>query len=128
MLRRPMPKYSLSRGPFLSIAVNEPISCDEIIAIIREHYPTLGNLSVLWDFSAIDVGYLTSKDFEQIVAAASAVTPRGCTRKLAYVVADQRSYSVAWKYINAAFSARLPAEYAVFTTANRAVEWLQQAH
>ena len=123
-----MPKYSLSRGPFLSISVTEPISCDEIIAIIREHYPTLGDFSVLWDFSSIDVGYLTGKDFEQIVAAANAVMPRGVTRKIAYVVADQRSYSVAWKYINAAFSARLPAEYAVFTHSKRAIEWLQQSH
>lgn len=121
-----MSKYTVTPGPFLTITVTEVISRDEIIAIIRQHYPTLASMSVLWDFSATDVSHLTGQDFEQIAAAAATVLSRGPARKTAYVVADQRSYSTAWKYINAAFAARLPAEYAVFTSSKRASEWLQQ--
>jgi hypothetical protein len=98
----------------------------EIIAAIREHYPTFAGRCTLWDFSGSDVTKLTQADFTQIATAAAAVLPRGATRKTAYVVSDQASYVAACKYLNAAISARLPAEYAVFTSVRPARDWLKE--
>jgi len=101
------------------------MTCEEILEGIRAHYPTFNGRRTLWDFSQADVTKLSQADFSRIAAAASAVLPRAMTRKTAYVVSDQASYVAACKYLNEAISARLPAEYAVFTSLRSARDWLQ---
>jgi hypothetical protein len=120
-----MPNATVSRdAKILTIAVDGASSCDDIIALIRENYPTLETRSILWDFSRGDVSQLTAADFAAIAAVVGSVLPRDTPRKTAYLVADQKAYLVACKYMLQASSVRLPSEYAVFIAASRAREWL----
>jgi hypothetical protein len=120
-----MPEATISRdAKILTIAVEGVTSRDDIIALIRENYPTLERRSTLWDFSRSDVTQLTAADFAAIAAVVGSVLPRDTPRKTAYLVADQKAYLIACKYMLQASSVRLPSEYAVFTTKARAQDWL----
>lgn len=108
----------------MTIASAGPVSRDGIIEIIRAHYPGFRGHAILWDFSRGDVSQLTKEDLELIAVTARSALPTGITRKTAYVVSDMRAFAMACKYLNEAVSARVPAEYAVFTSEPNARKWL----
>lgn len=120
-----MSTFVISREPaVLNITVSGPATSKEIIAVIEREYPLLDGRSTLWDFTGSSVDHLTREDLEAIAAWTKNVATTGDFRKTAYVVADHATYVKACKYLNAAFSVGLPAEYAVFTSAAAAREWL----
>ncbi len=96
-----------------------------ISALVQQHYPNLGERSILWDFSGADVSQINREDLDAIAAGARQVLSPGVSRKIGYVVSDSGAYVKACKYFNAAVAAGLPAEYAVFTTRAAAEQWLK---
>src|SRR4051812_22125637 len=99
----------------LTIAAEGDLSTGEVVATISEHYPSLGDRSILWELTRADMRSLTKDGFAQIAAAARHSHPMSGSRKTAFAVADTATYLKMCKYCNDAMSAHVAVEYHIFT-------------
>lgn len=123
-----MPAVHVSRDKhIMTVAVEGVLSTEQVLEIIKEHYPSLGNRCILWDLTRADVGSLTKEGFVRIAAAARQFHPQSGAQKTAFAVADAASYVKICKYLNNATSARVAVEYNVFTGYPAAKQWLEKS-
>lgn len=106
------------------IVVRGALAVQDIVQIVRDEFPRLPTGLVLCDLSASDITAITPEDFLTIAAATRMVTPENTSRKTAYVAGTGATYAKLCRYLNVASLARVPVEYAVFTTADEATRWL----
>ena len=113
-------------GRIMTIASDGICSADDMVQSINEYYPSSGDRFILWDLTRADISSLTEEGFARIALAALKTLPPREGRKTAIAVANRSGYLIMSKYINQAVSARLPAEYSVFTNFNAAKQWLEK--
>lgn len=110
----------------MTIASDGICSADDMVKSINEYYPSSGDRFILWDLMRADVSSLTEEGFVRIASAALKTLPPRESRKTAIAVANRASYLIMSKYLNKAISARVPAEYSVFTNFDAAKQWLEK--
>ena len=110
----------------MTIASDGICSADDMVKSINEYYPSSGDRFILWDLMRADISSLTEEGFERIASAARKALPPRESRKTAIAVANRSSYLIMSKYLNKAISARVPAEYSVFTNLDAAKQWLEK--
>jgi hypothetical protein len=108
----------------MTIASDGICTADDMVQSINEYYPSSGDRFILWDLMRADLSSLTEEGFARIALAALKTLPPRESRKTAIAVANRSGYITMSKYINEAVSARLPAEYSVFTNFGAAKQWL----
>jgi hypothetical protein len=113
-------------GRIMTIASDGICSADDMVQGINEYYPSSGDRFILWDLMRADISSLTDEGFARIALAALKTLPPREGRKTAIAVGNRSSYLIMTKYINQAVSARLPAEYSVFTNFGAAKQWLEK--
>ncbi|HEV8073534.1 MAG TPA: hypothetical protein VGP21_05315 [Opitutaceae bacterium] len=113
-------------GRIMTISSDGICSADDMVQSINEYYPSSGDRFILWDLMRADLSSLTEEGFGRIALAARKTLPPREGRKTAIAVANRSGYLIMSKYINEAVSARLPAEYSVFTNFDAAKQWLEK--
>ena len=113
-----------NHGEILTLRASGPLTADEVVGAINERYPGMAGSRVLWDLSAADMSGQTQADFARIASAARNARSPGKHFKTAFVVADAQNFAKQWRYINQAFTARVPVEYAAFRDRGSAERWL----
>jgi len=109
-----------------AISVLGPLTAGDVVDILEKHYSEIGDRQILWDLMQADLSWLAEEHFGDIARnAATKLKPR-TLRKTAYAVGRPSDYAIILRYLNAAFSARVPAEYAVFTNVDVARQWLMR--
>ena len=110
----------------MTVRVEGPLTADDVIAIIRAHYPGFHGPRIVWDLTRADLSRADPQDFTRTAMAAREHTPRDILRKTAYVVSGEPDLLMAWRYLNAVMHVHVPVEYKVFTHLAIAHDWLSQ--
>lgn len=110
----------------LLFEVHGPLAGPAIADAIRQHHRELVGRGCLWDLRQADFATLQREDFPKISDTAHDVTVERRSGKVAYVVADARSYVTMCQYMNHTVAVRVPMEYAVFQDMTEARNWLRQ--
>jgi hypothetical protein len=114
-------------GELMTVTVTGVLRADDVVAVVREYYPTFRGGQMLWDLGAVDSSGVQRADLVRIALAALDHTPSGVSRKTAYVVSGQNDYLLIWKYLNEVMQVRVPVEYQAFTDVATASRWLKES-
>lgn len=107
----------------LILRVTGELSFDELVATIKEHFPSLTR-DLIWDFRHGTLRSVTAAQLERIPAIARQHMPNRPGGKTAYVVAADVDFGLLRMYIAIASYSQLPYEYNVFRDYEEALRWV----
>lgn len=101
------------------------LSAAEIVAAIKEFYPSSVKKHVLWDLTRADMSGITSMQFREVAFTVRRYLPedRVCGRT-AFVSVSEIDFGLSRMYTIYAEDEGVPAQYEVFHNKEDALKWL----
>ena len=117
----------ITEGNLLIVTVSGDLTADEVIAVVKEYYPTNQVKDVIWDLTNGTMKSISFAGFHEMAITTKMVVSFGARKngRTVFVGTTDEDYSVNKMYTVMAEVTGVPISYKVFRTIDEARNWMR---